>query len=449
MAQDLMTCPECGVTSAPRDGQLAAADMPMRDPETGALNRTLLMEAVEPMVSLAHRNARTMAFLHIHVVGLTTRCAGKARAERVTILREVTAEIVSAVRDSDFVARVGPERFIVALTEVWESDGAARVASRLVRALGGSDHQRSPYTPRVGVAFYPSDGESLVDLLAESRGAEERVEGRSGIAFADPVVGAEALRRAGLERDLSGSDPSSQFVLHYQPIFSLATGEVVGVESLIRWDHLLQGLLPASDFVPLAERTGRIRALDQWAVTQAIEDSRRWRETGWEGWTSVNLSGRTLGDPAIASHVETSLARTGMDPESLIFEVTENMALSPDGTAAKVLDSLRGLGARIAIDDFGTGYASFEYLRDFDPDLIKLDRVFVSGNDNPRYHRLLHSLILMAHHMGKPVVVEGLEEEEQRQRLIDSKCDMVQGYLLGRPVSAVNFAELHLGVQPV
>lgn len=448
MAQDLMTCPECGVVTAPAEGRFAAADRPMRDPETGALNRALLLEAVEPMVSLAHRNARTMAFLHIHVVGLTKQCMGKTATERVAILRNVTNTIDGAVRDSDFVARVGPERFIVALTEVWESDGAVRVANRLVRALGGADQERSPFTPRVGVAFYPSDGEGLADLLTASRGAEGRVGGGSGIAFADPILGAEALRRAGLERDLSGSDPNSQFLLHYQPIFSLATGQVVGVESLIRWDHVLQGLLPASDFIPLAERTGRIRALDQWAVTQAIEDSRRWRETGWKGWTSVNLSGRTLGDPAITAHVEAALARTGMDPESLIFEVTENMALSPEGTAARVLDSLRGLGARIAIDDFGTGYASFEYLRDFDPDLIKLDRVFLAGDGNPRYHRLLHSLILMAHHMGKPVVVEGLEQEEQRQRLIDSKCDMVQGYLLGRPVSAIDFADLHLGTQP-
>lgn len=448
MAQDLMTCPECGLNPAPRDERPAAAELPMRDPETGALNRALLLEAVEPMVSLAHRNARTMAFLHIHVAGLTTRCAGLPPAEGAAVLRNMTSEISGAVRDSDFVARVGPDRFVVALTEIWESDGAVRVANRLVRTLGGGDPEASPFTPRVGVAFYPSDGDNLADLLAESRGAEERVGSGSGIAFADPVLGAEALRRAGLERDLSGGDPNSQFMLHYQPIFSLATGDVVGVESLMRWDHVLQGLLPASDFIPLAERTGRIRALDQWAVTQAIEDSRRWRETGWEGWTSVNLSARTLADPAITTHVEASLARTGMDPESLIFEVTENMALSRDGTAAAVLDSLRALGARIALDDFGTGYASFEYLRDFDPDLIKLDRVFVAGDGNPRDHRLLNSLILMVHHMGKPVVVEGLEQEEQRQRLIDSKCDMVQGYLLGRPMPALDFAELHLGIQP-
>lgn len=448
MDQDSAACPECGLPTELRDARLGPTAAPRRDPETGALNRTLLLEAAEPMVSLARRNARTMAFLHIHVAGLAQRCSGLPAVARLQVMRGVTERILRVVRDSDFVARVGPEQFVVALTEVWETDSAARVASRLVRALGGPAASRSPFTPRVGVAFYPSDGETLSDLLDQAREAVGWVGAGSGIGFADPIVGAEALRRAGLERDLTGTSATSQFLLHYQPIFSVATGAVVGAESLIRWDHALQGLLVAADFIPLAERTGRVRTLDQWAMAQAMEDSRAWRERGWTGWISLNLSGRTLGNSSLAAHVEAALVRTGTEPESLIFEVTEKTALLPNGKAAAVLEALRGLGSRIAIDDFGTGYASFEYLRDFDPDLVKLDRVFVAGEDHPRSDRLLQSLVLMAHHMGKPVVVEGLEEEAQRQRLIDSECDMVQGFLLGRPVSATDFAELHLGAWP-
>lgn len=418
----------------------------MRDLDTGMLNRPLLVEAATPVVALARRNARSMALLHVHVEGLEARCDGLAEARRLALLGNVTDQIYSGVRDSDFVARVESERFVIVLTEVWEADGAARVANRLVKSLQSSAVGDLPWAPKIGVSFFPSDADALDDLLDQSRAAAGRVPARGGIAFADPVLGAEALRRAGIERDLNGSDASSKFLLHYQPVFSLATGQVVGVESLLRWDHALHGMLPAASFIPMAERTGRIRALDQWAVGQAMEDSRGWRDRGWDGWVSVNLSGRTLTDPSIAEHVESSLVRTGASPESLIFEVTENTALARDGGAAEVLEALRGLGSRIAIDDFGTGYASFEYLRDFDPDLVKLDRVFVTGEENTRANRLLRSLVLMAHHMGKPVVVEGLESESQRQRLVDSKCDMVQGYLLGRPVAAEAFAELHLGI---
>ncbi len=448
MADDGANCPGCGVPADLRDALLTASAasgaIPMRDPETGVLNRPLLLEAVTPVVALARRNARTMAFLHIHLEGLAVRAALLPDACGSALLREVTEQVLGIVRDSDFVARVGPDRFAVVLTEVWESDGAARVASRLSRALDEATDVLGQ-APRVGVSFFPADGAGVDELLGAARAAAARVPARGGVAFANPVMGAEALRQAGLERDLTGLDASSQFLLHYQPIFSLATGAVVGVESLMRWNHAVHGLLTAADFIPMAERTGRIRALDQWAVTRAMEDASVWKDRGWDGWVSVNLSGRTLSDVSLVDHVESSLARTQVEPGSLIFEVTESTALAGNGNAAGVLEALRDLGSRIAIDDFGTGYASFEYLRDFDPDLVKLDQVFVTGHDHARADRLLRSLVLMAHHMGKPVVVEGVEEESQRERLLDSECDMVQGFLLGRPVAAEVFAELHLG----
>ncbi len=417
--------------------------MPLRDPDTGAINRALLLEAAGPMLSLARRNARTMAFLHIHVGGLAEGVAREPGGEKAMVAL-VTRRILEAVRDSDFVARVEVDRFVVALTEVWEADAAVRVAQRLVQSLTLSLDGGPDAVVRVGVSFFPFDADDLERLLYQARAALPSDANRSGIGFADPIIGVEALRRSGLERDLAGSDAVSQFRLHYQPIFSMDSGAVVGVESLIRWDHALQGLLPASDFIRLAERTGRIRAMDQWALEQALMDTRPWRELGWGGWVSVNLSGRTLSDPRLVQHVEKVLERTEADPTALVFEVTESAALSGDGQATQVLVGLRSLGSRVAVDDFGTGYASFSYLREFDPDLVKLDRLFVAGDNHPRAQKLLHSLVLMAHHMGKPVVVEGLEEETQRQRLEDSGCDMVQGYLLGRPVSPTEFNRCYI-----
>jgi diguanylate cyclase len=444
MTDPATTCPECG--SVPADRILDAGDDLLRDPATGAISRRLLLEAADPVLSLARRNARTMAFLHVQLDGLSNWIASMPSSRSDRILRAVSGRLLRAVRDSDFVARVGPETFVVVLTEVWETDAAVRVAHRLVRQLGQQRGAQAPLSVRVGVAFFPFDANDVAALLASAAAAAPSTPGSSGIGFADPIIGAEALRRAGLQRDLSGEDVARQFLLHYQPIFSMASGEPVGVEALIRWDHALQGVLPASDFIPLAERTGRIRALDQWALEQALRDSRNWQEAGWAGWVSVNLSGRTLTDPRLVPELERILGTSGTDPSSLVLEVTESAALT--NGAGAILEGLRELGAWVAIDDFGTGYASFEYLREFDPDLVKLDGIFVPVDDSPRHRRLLHSLVTMAHHMGKPVVVEGVEDEDQRERLSHSGCDMLQGYLLGRPMDAGEFSRRYLDTVP-
>lgn len=437
-------CPECGLASADRsqaDGHDA-----LRDPATGAISRRLLQEAADPVLSLARRNARNMAFLHVQLDGLSRWTASLPTARTGRVLRAVTRRLLRAVRDSDFVARVGPETFVVVLTEVWETDAAVRVAHRLVHQLGRSRAGQGSLAVRVGVAFFPFDADDVAALLVRAEAAAPETAGRSGIGFADPVLGAQALHRAGLQRDLAGEDVARQFLLHYQPIFSMASGEPVGVEALLRWDHALQGVLPASDFIPLAERTGRVRALDQWALEQALSDSRVWREAGWTGWVSVNLSGRTLTDPRLVSELERILGASGAEPSSLVLEVTESAALT--NGAAAVLEGLRALGTWVAIDDFGTGYASFEYLREFDPDLVKLDGIFVPADDSPRHRRLLHSLVTMAHHMGKPVVVEGVEEEDQWERLSHSGCDMLQGYFLDHPMNAEQFSRRYLDPVP-
>jgi diguanylate cyclase (GGDEF)-like protein len=419
----------------------------LRDPVTGAISRPLLLEAAESVLSLARRNARMMGFLHLHVDGLDEWLATVSHQRRQQIKRGLTRRLRHAVRDSDFVATVGTASFVVALTELWETDAAVRVAHRLVNHVGRIKGRRPALAVRIGVAFFPIDAGDVESLLARAEETVPKTPGRSGIGFVDAAVGAEALRRAGLQRDLAGDDVAQQFLLHYQPIFSMASGEAVGVEALLRWDHALQGVLPAGDFIPLAERTGRVRALDQWALEQALRDSRVWESRGWEGWVSVNVSARSLRDERLVHEVERALNHAGGDPSALVLEVTESAALGKGAVA--VLDRLRDLGVWVAIDDFGTGYASFEYLRNFDPDLVKLDGVFVPVDDSPRHRRLLNSLVTMAHHMGKPVVVEGVEEEEQRLRLVDSGCDMVQGYLLGRPMPAEEFSRRYLEAAPL
>jgi EAL domain-containing protein (putative c-di-GMP-specific phosphodiesterase class I) len=294
----------------------------------------------------------------------------------------------------------------------------------------------------IGVAFFPHDAHDGTALLAR---AEAATPPAGALGFADGDLGREALRRAGLMEELTGSDALSQFQLHYQPIRSVRGGHVVGAEALLRWERS-GALLPAADFIGMAESSGRIRAIDRWSMERAFTDLRSWRDAGWDGWISVNLSGRSLVDPELPDVVADLLAATGAPADGVIFEITERSALAGTGDARAVLDELRAHGMRIAVDDFGTGYASFEYLTHFNPDVVKLDRAFTMEPVDPGAANLLFMLVGMAHELGKPVVVEGVEEPTEWSRVEASQCEFVQGYFTGRPVSRVAFARQHVGL---
>lgn len=400
--------------------------LPARDPETGLPNRPLIEEILAPLLALGRRNARGLAILHLRVKG-----AGSSAPDVAGIIGEL-------IRDCDVAARVAEDEFVVALSEIWEADAAVRVAHRLRSGLRSAS--AGPARNAIGVAFFPPDGDDATALL---RAAERATPAATGIGFADRRLGREALRRAGLLRDLEAAETLSRFELYYQPIRALETGAVVGAESLLRW-HRSGALLPAADFIAVAEQSGRIRAIDRWSMERAMRDLVAWQGHGWDGWLSVNLSGLSVADAGLTDTVRQLLGETGAAAETVVFEMTERSSLTGDRVGAGVLDSLRGLGARVAVDDFGTGYASFEYLRDFDPDLVKLDRTFVAGAPGAAADRLLPALVDLAHGLGKPVVAEGVEDMGELERSIDCTCEMAQGYFLGRPVPAADFLADHV-----
>lgn len=408
-------------------------DHPSIDPDSGAPNRALLLQVLAPVLALGRRNSRAMAALHVRVPALD---GTDGLAERVVgVIRE-------AVRECDMVARVGPDGFSVALLEVWEPDAAVRVARRMLLELGAKLGVDASAATGIGVAFFPHDAPDGPALL---EAAERSTPATGSLGFADPALGREALRRAGLMEELTGSDAISQFHLHYQPIRSVRGGDVVGAEALLRWERS-DALLPAADFIGMAEASGRIRAIDRWSMERALTDLRAWREAGWGGWVAVNLSARSLVDPELPDVVARLLASTGAPADGLVFEITERSALGGTGSAGDVLREIRAQGIRIAVDDFGTGYASFEYLTTFDPDVVKLDRAFTVEPAEPGATNLLAMLVEMAHRMGKPVVVEGVEEPTEWDRVAASRCEFVQGYFTGRPVSRLAFTRQHIGV---
>jgi EAL domain-containing protein (putative c-di-GMP-specific phosphodiesterase class I) len=396
------------------------------------MNDGLLLEILDPVMALAQRNTRALALLHVQVASSMAAAANG----------ELSGAIRDAVRDADLVARLAQDRYAVALVEIWGPDAAVRVAQRVVQAVdeladGGAG-------VRIGVSFYPGDAEYSLDLLDAAIRATPDVD---PIGFADPAMGHDALRRAGLLRELNGRRTASQFRLHYQPIRTLHDGRAVGAEALVRWDRG-GSLVPAAEFIGLARSTGRIRAIELWTMKRAFREVRRWREHGWNGWMSINLSGRSLVDPTLPEITAGLLEASGTPAESILFEVTERSALAGDSASLGTLEALRDLGTQIAVDDFGAGYASFEYLCDFDPDLVKLDRAFTTRPRVSSAEELLDVLVDVAHRLGKPVVVEGVEDQDQLDRVAATGCEFVQGYFTGRPVPGTTFLRRYLDCPP-
>lgn len=407
------------------------AAAPGYDLASGAMNGALLRTVLDPIVTLSRRNSRALACLHVRVDELESPApAGLAR--------EVADVLRGCVRGEDLVARLDPVTFSVVLLEVWEVDAAVHVAQRMVRRLQKLLGDRDRPRVSVGVAFLPHDGRTAAELLAAAEGAAPAT---GALGFASAELGALALRRLGLARELTGERTESQFALHYQPIRSVAGGEVVGAEALLRWDRS-GALIPAADFIDAAEASGRMRSIDRWSIERAFRETRGWRERGWDGWVAINLSGTSLLDPELPEAVAGLLAETAMPAGRVMFEITERSAIAGDGQVRALLEDLRALGTRIAVDDFGAGYASFEYLCEFDPDLVKLDRAFVaaSGGSQP----VLPALVQLAHNLGKPVVVEGVENQTEWSRVVATESELVQGYFMGRPVSSRSFLRQHV-----
>ena len=414
-------------------------------PPRGVADPAVLEHVLQHMAAIAKRYGRNVGVLHVQVDGLDALRAGvRDEAARGAAELRVVRRLRHCLRDSDVIAQVARDRYALALADLWEPEMIARVATRVAHAFSrplrvGGEERMCPV--RIGIALWPHDSGDIAELVGVAAEASDRLaRGQIGIAYHDAELGAFALRQADVERALNGSEARELYELHYQPIFEIASGDVVGAEALVRWNRPGAEQLVAADFIDLAERTGRIASLDRWVIGAAARQAAEWATAGWTGWISVNLSGRTLDTAELASHFATAIERADADPRRMLVEVTETAAMRNRTRSMGAMAGLRELGVHVAVDDFGAGHASVAYLRDFNPDLVKLDKSFLQGLDGTvRNDRLMEGLIRLAHHLGKPVVAEGCESEAQMQWLTDAGCDLVQGYLPGRPSDAASF----------
>jgi EAL domain-containing protein (putative c-di-GMP-specific phosphodiesterase class I) len=312
------------------------------------------------------------------------------------------------------------------------------------------DGQELSVTTSVGISVYPRDGKDVASLLknADTAMYRAKAEGRNAFRFYTREMNADAVDRLRLENDLRGAIKAGQLVLHYQPQVETGSGAVVAVEALLRWQHPRHGLLQPSDFIFLAEETGLIVPIGEWALREVCAQQRRWLDAGGPGLVvAVNLSPRQFHQPNVVEMIQTATREFDVPPHLLELEITESSLMRDPEEAAVLLGQLNGMGFRLTVDDFGTGYSSLSYLKRFPLSSLKIDRSFVVDIESNRDSAAIATAVIaMAHSLGLKVVGEGVEKPAQLEYLRKLQCDITQGYLHGRPMSAGEIAAF-LGMQ--
>ncbi len=333
------------------------------------------------------------------------------------------------------VSRYGGDEFNILLPSVAEGSMPDQLAWRLLGTLSESfrigGHEFF-ITASIGIAVAPDNGDDVMTLLnhAEVAMHAAKAGGHNTYRYYSPELNALAMEKLTLETDLRLAIERRQLVLHYQPQVDIATGAVVGVEALMRWQHPKFGLVMPGRFIPLAEEVGLIGELGEWALFEACRQGRRWADAGSTGLTiSVNVAASQLRDAAFVGMVRQALAASGLLPRQLMLEITESMLLSNAERTLRVLREIKAIGVRLSLDDFGTGYSSFSYLKNLPIDEIKIDRSFVVDMvTSPQSAAIVEAIITLAGGLGLATLVEGVETAEQLEKLAKRHCRTCQGF---------------------
>jgi diguanylate cyclase (GGDEF)-like protein len=370
------------------------------------------------------------------------------------LLKEVAARLTKLLRKSDFVtrdakslqenilARMGGDEFTVLVTALHHTEDAARVAQRILDALASPCHIEGHQifiSASIGIAIYPEDGSDVETLLKNADTAMyiAKEDGRKNYKFFRGSMNKAASAKLSMESDLHNALRQNEFILHYQPQVEIASGAIVGVEALIRWQHPRRGMVQPLEFIPLAEELGLIVPIGEWVLRSACAQASAWQKAGLAKITvAVNMASPSFRQLDLMLVVLDALEKSGLDPTYLELEVTESVMMHDMETVLATLKKLKGIGIHLAIDDFGTGYSSLSYLQRFPLDALKIDRTFVSNIDKPEGRAIALAIIALAKSLNLKVIAEGVETEDQASVLREHGCEYMQGYLYGRPVPA-------------
>ncbi len=419
------------------------------DSLTGLPNREMFSGLLRHSIESSQRHSRRFSLLFIDLDRFKVINDSLGHEAGDMLLVEVAHRLRGALRASDMVARLGGDEFVVVLEETGERADIEKVACELLSALSQpmllSGHECHT-TASIGIAIYPSDGTDAQTLTKNADMAMylAKEDGKNGFRFFSRDVKVQSIERLTLETALRRALERDQFSLHYQPKVDMRSGQVTGVEALLRWQHPDFGMVSPMQFIPLAEEIGLIVPIGRWVLKEACVQNMAWQRGGLVPVSmAVNLSPRQFADPNLLQDVDEALLVSGMSPALLQLEVTESMVMRNVPRAVRVLDAIQSRGIRIAIDDFGTGHSSMSLMKQFPIDTIKIDRSFVRDlAHDPEDQAIAQAIISMGKALGMTVVAEGVETIEQQMFLCEHGCDEMQGYIVSRPVAARDLAEL-------
>jgi diguanylate cyclase (GGDEF)-like protein/PAS domain S-box-containing protein len=438
----------------------------LHDPLTGLPNRVLFMERLEHALSLSDRTPRLNAVLFLDLDDFKVVNDSLGHDAGDDLLTQVAQRFRTNLRSEDTIARFGGDEFGILLHDVPTASHVADAAERIVDSLreafvvkgreltitcslgivlaASSREPPSELMRKADVAMYEAKREGKKRFAGElMRKADIAMYGAKGRGKAryqmfDPGMNTRALKRLDFESDLKRGLERAEFVVYYQPRVSLRTGNILGLEALVRWEHPDLGLVPPSEFIPVAENTGVIVDIGRWVLQETCVQVRRWQDNYPSESplrACVNLSARQFHTPDLADVIAEVVKETGLDPKSLELEITETVVMKDAQVTLGILETLRALGVQLAIDDFGTGYSSLAYLTRFPVDTLKIDRLFIAGLDKSAEDEVIvAAMIGLAQDLGLTAIPEGVETLEQLRWLRNAGCDASQGFYFSRPL---------------
>src|SRR6266851_5786083 len=412
---------------------LQLAHSALHDVLTGLPNRMLLNDRVNQAIALASRHRRKFAVLFLDLDGFKHINDSLGHPIGDKLLQSIAKRLVKCVRATDTVSRQGGDEFVVLLSEMAQSEDAAITARRLLQAVAEAhsiDQHDLHVTASIGVSVYPDDGLDAETLIknADTAMYQSKENGRQSYQFFKPAMNVRAVERQSIEENLRRALERNEFALHYQPKIDLRTGEITGAEALLRWTHPTRGPVSPAKFIPVAEDSGLILAIDKWVLREACTQARAWLDAGLPLVTmAVNVSAMEFRNEKFLEGIFAILEDTGLDPRFLELELTESVLMKRPASTESILKTLRARGVQLAVDDFGTGYSSLSYLRKFSMDALKIDQSFVRQiTTAPDETSIVTAMISMGRSLNLRVVAEGVETQKELAFLQACQCDEAQ-----------------------